>query len=453
MPLNPRTTFFAITLFVAGVCGTISSGYAGTATAAETEVQPALQSLPLPSGEEMTFEVFSPQRPQGDLVQGTAPNLRVLWIAPSFGINSRHRQAAERLAERGAEVWLIDLADSLFLTRSAQTLRDIPGSLVADIIDALSTSVEPPIPLVVVSNSYGAIPTLRGIHSWQQRRQTLDQARPAGLIGSILFSPSFLTRVPPLGQPAEFIAELPATNSPLYIFQAANNSSRGQLPAAQQQLQHATLYVEILKDVMSAFYDKDTSAISQQRFNQVPDMILRASQQLAQHAMPQTALPLAASAKATIRSGLDTQLKAYSGQIKPEPIALNDANGKPFTVADYRGRVTIINFWASWCRPCVKEIPSLNRLKQAMQGKPFRLISINFAESAMDINNFLKLVDVDFPVLLDLDGRVAGQWNVFAFPSTFVIGPDGQIHFGVNAGIHWDTPEVMQQIQQLLPTP
>lgn len=448
MPFHPRIILLSLTLVFAGVGGAFITA---TVASAETETQPSLQSLALPSGEEMSFEVFPPLH--DERTKATTPSLRVLWIAPSFGINPRHRQAAARLARRGVEVWLIDLADALFLTRSAQTLRDIPGSLVADIIDALTAPAKSAAPLVVVSNSYGAIPTLRGIHSWQQRRQALSRQQAAGLIGSILFSPSFLARVPPLGQPAEFIAELSATNSPLYIFQAANNSSRGQLPAAQKQLQHASLYVEILKGVMSVFYDKDTSAISQQRFNQVPDMILRASKQLAQHTMPQSALPLAANVKNTTRRGLDTQLKPYSGQIKAEPITLTDANGNAFTVADYRGQVTIINFWASWCRPCVKEIPSLNRLKQAMQGKPFRLISINFAESAADINDFLKMVDVDFPVLLDLDGRIAGQWKVFAFPSTFVIGPDGQIHFGVNAGIHWDTPEVMQQLQQLLPTP
>jgi peroxiredoxin len=412
---------------------------------AAAEEATTYQSLSLPSGEELGFEVFSPPQAM------QPPRLRVLWIAPSFGIKARHRQAAEHLTERGVDVWLIDLADALFLTRSAQTLRDIPGSLVADIIDALSSPAPRPIPLVIVSNSYGAIPTLRGIHAWQERRQASGQQQATGLIGSILFSPSFLTRVPPLGQPAEFIAELAATNSPLYIFQAGRNSSRGQLAAAQQQLQHATLYVEIMKDVMSLFYDKDDSLIAQQRFNQVPDLILRASKQLAQHPMPQTALALPSASKTVRDSGLDNRLKPYRGRVKPQPIRLTDSRGKPFTVADYNGQVTLINFWASWCRPCVKEIPSLNRLTQTMQDKAFRLISINYAESATDIHDFMKMVQVDFPVLLDSDGHVAGQWNVFAFPSTFVIGPDGQVHYGVNAGIHWDTPEVIEQLQALLP--
>ena len=99
----------------------------------------------------------------------------------------------------------------------------------------------------------------------------------------------------------------------------------------------------------------------------------------------------------------------------------------------------------------MEEIPSLNRLKQAMQDKSFQLISINYAEPAEKIHDFLTQVNVDFPVLLDPGGKLTGQWKVLAFPSTFVIGPDGNIQFGVNAGIHWDTDEVIQQLKALLP--
>jgi peroxiredoxin len=88
-----------------------------------------------------------------------------------------------------------------------------------------------------------------------------------------------------------------------------------------------------------------------------------------------------------------------------------------------------------------------------MQGKPFQLISVNYAEAPEVIRSFLSMVNVDFPVLVDPGGQLAGQWKVVAFPSTFVIGPDGKIHYGVNAGIHWDTEEVIRQLNQLLPKP
>ena len=86
-----------------------------------------------------------------------------------------------------------------------------------------------------------------------------------------------------------------------------------------------------------------------------------------------------------------------------------------------------------------------------MRGKPFQLISVNYAESAETIKAFLKQVKVDYPVLLDPNGEIATQWNVIAYPSTFVIGSDGKIHYGVNAAIAWDAPEVIHLLEGLMP--
>ena len=114
-----------------------------------------------------------------------------------------------------------------------------------------------------------------------------------------------------------------------------------------------------------------------------------------------------------------------------------------------RGSIVVVDYWASWCPPCVEEIPSLNRLKRMMQGAEFQLISINYAESPQHIREFMRKVAVDFPVLVDPDGKLAGKWKVVAFPSTFVIGPDGRIQYGANAAIHWDEPAVVKKLMQL----
>ena len=396
------------------------------------------QSLTTSSGDEITFELFKSPNKNIDL--------RILWVAPSFGVDPRHRQTAEALAKQGAEVWLVDLADALFLTKGATSMREIPGQLIADLINALTNYNDDPAEVLVISNTYGAIPTLRGIHTWQTQ-----ESKQAGFIGTILFSPSFFSHVPELGVEPDFIPELAATNVPIYIFQAANNGNRWHLPAVLNELKQATVYVEILKDVMSVFYKKDQSPNSLKAFENAPKMILRAIKQLRQHEVPLTPLPLAPTKNATNSSGINTRLKPYKGKVDASPIRLHDASGQLFDIKDYRGKVTVINFWASWCPPCVEEIPSLNRLKQTMQGKPFQLISINYAETAEKIRGFLNQVNVDFPVLLDPEGQLTGKWKVMAFPSTFVIGPDGNIHYGVNAGIHWDTEEVVKLLNSFLP--
>lgn len=84
-----------------------------------------------------------------------------------------------------------------------------------------------------------------------------------------------------------------------------------------------------------------------------------------------------------------------------------------------------------------------------MSHLPFELISINYAESAQTIHSFLRQVDVDYPVLLDKTGKISARWNVVTFPSTFVIGPDGKIHYGANAALHWDNPNIIATLNAL----
>lgn len=134
----------------------------------------------------------------------------------------------------------------------------------------------------------------------------------------------------------------------------------------------------------------------------------------------------------------------------PPSIQLTDVFGKRLTRDQYRGKVTIVNFWATWCKPCLEEIPSLNRLQQQFPDRSrFEILSINYAQSAMVIKDFMKKVRIDFPVLVDESGKQAARWKVLVFPSTFVIGGDGEFHYGVNAGIMWDTPEVIRTLKQL----
>jgi thiol-disulfide isomerase/thioredoxin len=130
--------------------------------------------------------------------------------------------------------------------------------------------------------------------------------------------------------------------------------------------------------------------------------------------------------------------------------ALPDISGNTIVKADFAGKVTVVNFWATWCPPCIEEIPSLNRLKQKMEGRPFELISINYAEDRKTVLNFMQRVKVDFPVLLDHSGATAHRWNVITYPSTFVIDRQGKFRYGVNAAIEWDAPELIRKLESLM---
>jgi len=145
------------------------------------------------------------------------------------------------------------------------------------------------------------------------------------------------------------------------------------------------------------------------------------------------------------------ELEAYKGNPNTPPLKLQDLKGEWHDLESLRGKVVLVNFWATWCPPCVHEIPSMQRLKNRMQGKPFVILAVDMAEPEPDIRAFLKKFKVDFTVLLDKDGKALQAWKIFAFPTSFVLGPDGKIHYALPGALEWDAPEVIEKIEGLLP--
>lgn len=218
----------------------------------------------------------------------------------------------------------------------------------------------------------------------------------------------------------------------------------------KQLRKHSTVYTEIMQGTTSIFYKPDTAKETLKMLSAVPLKIPKLVPLLQANHYPLMAVALPNENETKNKLGLDDKLKSYRGKVVTQAISLKDVSGEQLSLTNYQGKITIINFWATWCPPCVEEIPSLNRLRRKMQGKPFQLISVNYGESAEQIHKFMKKVAVDFPVLIDPEGKTAGHWKVVAFPSTFVIGPDGRIRYGVNAAIHWDTDDVIRQLNELL---
>jgi thiol-disulfide isomerase/thioredoxin len=134
-------------------------------------------------------------------------------------------------------------------------------------------------------------------------------------------------------------------------------------------------------------------------------------------------------------------------------LALKDLNGKQHQLGDYRGKVVILNFWATWCAPCVKEMPSLENLARRMSADQFALLTVNFGEKPERIKPFLKKIGVDVPVLLDPDMRVSRAWVKKGLPTTFIIGVDQKIWYQLLGELDWDAPEVEKKIRDLLPDP
>ena len=143
-------------------------------------------------------------------------------------------------------------------------------------------------------------------------------------------------------------------------------------------------------------------------------------------------------------------LQPYDGFLQSPALSLEDLGGKTHVLADYRGQVVLINFWATWCPPCIIEMPGMQRLKQKLAGKPFRILAVNVKESEGTIWKFHKLVKVDFPMLLDRDGQASEDWEVVVYPSSYLVDANGQIRYQVRGMLEWDAPEVVRVIEGMM---
>ena len=134
-------------------------------------------------------------------------------------------------------------------------------------------------------------------------------------------------------------------------------------------------------------------------------------------------------------------------------LELQDEEGEVHRLESYRGRVLVVNFWASWCTPCVRELPSLNRLRKEFGDQPFEILGVNVAEPPNRLTRFFKRQPIDFPVLYDRESEAFYAWNVKGLPTSFVIDREGRIRYQVRGAIEWDDAETIGIIESLLGNP
>ena len=143
------------------------------------------------------------------------------------------------------------------------------------------------------------------------------------------------------------------------------------------------------------------------------------------------------------------ELKPWTGGATPD-LTLADLAGKEHRLADYRGRVVLVNFWATWCEPCREEMPSIDRLRSSLKGKPFEVLAVNMAEPLSRIEKFAATVPVGFPLLRDRDGTTSKAWKAKLLPASYLIGRDGRIRYVVYGELDWSSDTVRARVAELL---
>ena len=143
-------------------------------------------------------------------------------------------------------------------------------------------------------------------------------------------------------------------------------------------------------------------------------------------------------------------LVSYRPGTKPPDFTGPTLDSQSMSLSNLRGKVVVINFWASWCHECRPEMPVLEQLHREFGGRGLAIVGINARENAEAIRRYAKELGLTFPLILDPDGRINALYGVFGLPVTFVIGRDGRaVAFGVGSR-KWGSAPARALIEALL---
>ena len=143
------------------------------------------------------------------------------------------------------------------------------------------------------------------------------------------------------------------------------------------------------------------------------------------------------------------ELKPVEKTVSPPELLLKDLNGKTHDLKQYKGHVVLVQFWATYCGPCRKEMPSMNEMRKKMGDVPFKILAVDMGETKAEVEQFVSEVKPEFTILMDEDGKSIGEWNVFAAPSNFIIDPEGHIKYTLFGGVEWDDDKLIEKLKAL----
>lgn len=130
--------------------------------------------------------------------------------------------------------------------------------------------------------------------------------------------------------------------------------------------------------------------------------------------------------------------------------ALKDQSGKQIGLKELRGRVVFLNFWATWCPPCIQEMPAMEKLHQELQKDGLVILAVNFQEGPERVRDFFTEHNLTFTALLDRDGKVAELYQALALPVSVIINKRGEIVGRAVGSKDWYREEALQYFQHLL---
>ena len=371
-----------------------------------------------------------------------------LWLYSEAGPQKAEHDIALQLAKNKIEVWRVDLFAAHFLPVANSSMDRIPESDISELIEyAFKQTGKKIIP---VTTGRGSLPVLKGAQLWQSQYHN-----SRALSGVILMSPKFFVETPEPGKKGKLLDIVKRTNLPLFILQPKKSPWYWKLDQTIPALEKSgsDVFVQRIKGVRDRYYFRPNADEYEKKISaKLPLTLKRAAHSLISLPYKNRKVSLKTQVTQKIRIGKkERKLSKFKGSPIPPDLILKDLNNKTVDLHQLKGKVVLVNFWASWCPPCVHEMPSMERLKNRFSAKDFIILGVNMAEDKKTVTQFLNTkVNVSFPILFDSDGKALKQWGVFAFPTSYVIDKAGNIRYALYGGIDWENQNVLKIITGLI---
>jgi len=149
---------------------------------------------------------------------------------------------------------------------------------------------------------------------------------------------------------------------------------------------------------------------------------------------------------------LSHSLTPLKAPVAAPELKLKDIDDELVDISKLKGKVLVINFWATWCPPCRREMGSLERLHLATESQDIVVLAVNVGENVDSVFSFLGTVEPQpsFSMLFDSDAGNMEPWGVKGLPTTYVVDPDGFIRYRAVGGREFDHPELMKKVKSCL---
>ncbi|MEB8433749.1 TlpA disulfide reductase family protein [Cocleimonas sp. KMM 6892] len=401
------------------------------------------ETVLLPSEQEINVEEYGSAKSQK----------HVLWLTSERGISGELQKTVLEISKQNdLHILMPDWHDSYFLSPSRSALEKIPEEDYRDLIKYYADKFDT---LFIVASDRAASHTLKALHQLQTEKaintpHTNTSKNTGTIAGLILIAPYLQKQTPDIGKRVEYLDIAKHSNLPLYVFQAERSPRYVPLPQLIKALEQggSQVYTHVLKGITGGFHARnkeDLTPIDLKAKDAFPKQINNALSMLAFA----EAAPLKPIKEYTVVKTQKRLNMLKKVTLTTPSLVLTDLSGKPHNLTDYHDKIIVVSFWASWCRPCIEEMPSLVKLKEKYK-QDLEILAVNVREDTEVIQAFTQTMGINFPILKDSDSSVTEAWKVYVYPSNFIVDKTGKLSFAATGAMDWQEPEIESVINGLI---